>query len=276
MNERALRTRWAHETIASFLNKRYTNSMGNPVQLLFTEHKSTHIPEESSDDIMSTYRPIIGNYNTEFSVVNQATIEAAQELSKNFSKTLMLNFASGKAPGGGFLKGSQAQEESLARSSNLFLGLMQSPQFYTNNINNPSALHCDDMVLSDVVTFIRQTNGELLDTPFDCSVMTCAAVNAGLVEKNEPNNVSKIYNVMDRRIKKVLTMAAIHQYDNLVLGAWGCGVFKCEPNIIASLFNKHLNDGDFQGVFKKVRFAILEDHYTSSEFEQFFKVETLV
>jgi uncharacterized protein (TIGR02452 family) len=61
-----------------------------------------------------------------------------------------------------------------------------------------------------------------------------------------------------------------------VLGAWGCGVFKCEPSIIASLFNKHLNDGKFQGVFKKIRFAILEDKLIEDEFKQFFKVESLV
>jgi uncharacterized protein (TIGR02452 family) len=189
---------------------------------------------------------------------------------------IVLNFASGKAPGGGFLKGSQAQEESLARSSNLFLGLMQSTGFYTNNINEGTALHCDDIIHSDVVTFIRKSNGKLLDNPFTCSVMTCPAVNAGLVERYEPHNVSKIYDIMDRRIEKVLTLAAVHQYDNLVLGAWGCGVFKCEPSIIASLFNKHLNDGKFQGVFKKIRFAILEDKLIEDEFKQFFKVESLV
>jgi uncharacterized protein (TIGR02452 family) len=276
MNEKALRIKWAHETLASFMNKSYTNNLGSKVQLLFNEHNSTHISEESSDDIMGRYTPITNNYDTEFSVVNQATIEAGHDLSQDFGTTVMLNFASGKSPGGGFLKGSQAQEESLCRSSNLFLGLMQSTLFYTNNVNIASAMHCDDMVLSEVVTFIRQTNGELYDSPFDCAVLTCPAVNAGLVEKYEKDNISEIYTVMDRRIEKVLAMAAIHQYDNLVLGAWGCGVFKCDPSIIASLFNKHLNDGKYQGVFKKVRFAIYEDSQVESEFKQFFKTESLV
>ena len=108
MNEKALRIKWAHETLASFMNKSYTNNLGSKVQLLFNEHNSTHISEESSDDIMGRYTPITNNYDTEFSVVNQATIEAGHDLSQDFGTTVMLNFASGKSPGGGFLKGSQA------------------------------------------------------------------------------------------------------------------------------------------------------------------------
>jgi len=44
-------------------------------------------------------------------------------------KTLCLNFASAKNAGGGFLGGSQAQEESLARSSALYATLMVRPEF---------------------------------------------------------------------------------------------------------------------------------------------------
>lgn len=277
MNEKALRIKWAHETLASFLNKGYTNELGEKIHFLFTEHTSTHIPEKLSDDLVMQYTPS-PIHDTEFSVVNQPSIEAAQDLSTSYGKTMILNFASAKSPGGGFLKGSQAQEESLARSSNLFFGLMQSSEYYSNNANNLSPLYLDDIIYSDKVTFIRQSNGKLMDSPFDCSVITCPAVNAGAVAKYEPNNIFKIYDVMDKRIEKVLTVAAIHQCDHLVLGAWGCGVFKCNPNIIASLFHKHLGVGKFKGVFKKVRFAILDDdqEVLINEFNEFFNEKNSV
>jgi len=57
-------------------------------------------------------------YETEFSLVNCTSLQACEQV-KN-ENVICLNFASAKNPGGGFLGGSQAQEESLARSSGLY------------------------------------------------------------------------------------------------------------------------------------------------------------
>eukprot|EP00437_Effrenium_voratum_P050326 CAMPEP_0181525968 /NCGR_PEP_ID=MMETSP1110-20121109/69241_1 /TAXON_ID=174948 /ORGANISM="Symbiodinium sp., Strain CCMP421" /LENGTH=209 /DNA_ID=CAMNT_0023656789 /DNA_START=18 /DNA_END=644 /DNA_ORIENTATION=+ len=54
----------------------------------------------------------------------QALYRIAEE-AKDLSATMLLNFASAKNPGGGFLGGAVAQEESLARSSGLFPCLEQ-------------------------------------------------------------------------------------------------------------------------------------------------------
>jgi uncharacterized protein (TIGR02452 family) len=64
---------------------------------------------------------------TTFEVVNATTLEVAKELYERYENLSIacLNFASAKNPGGGFLGGSQAQEESLARSSGLYSCLMQ-------------------------------------------------------------------------------------------------------------------------------------------------------
>ncbi|NLX97331.1 MAG: TIGR02452 family protein [Rhodopirellula sp.] len=50
---------------------------------------------------------------TVFEVRNETTFAAVRRL---IGPTAVLNFASAKNPGGGFLSGSQAQEESLARA----------------------------------------------------------------------------------------------------------------------------------------------------------------
>ncbi|HVF84831.1 MAG TPA: TIGR02452 family protein, partial [Abditibacteriaceae bacterium] len=55
-------------------------------------------------------------YSMRVEVTGETTLQAAQRLAssnKGNARTLCLNFASAKNPGGGFLAGSQAQEESL-------------------------------------------------------------------------------------------------------------------------------------------------------------------
>src|SRR5262245_47594564 len=53
-------------------------------------------------------------------VVNKSTLAAALRLVEEGLRPAALNFASAKHPGGGFLGGARAQEESLARSSGLY------------------------------------------------------------------------------------------------------------------------------------------------------------
>ena len=57
-----------------------------------------------------------------FEVANETTLHAARRLlgEDPGARVLALNFASARNPGGGFLGGSQAQEESLARASGLY------------------------------------------------------------------------------------------------------------------------------------------------------------
>jgi uncharacterized protein (TIGR02452 family) len=62
---------------------------------------------------------------------------------------------------------------------------------------------------------------------------------------------------MEQRIAKVLAVAALHDHDTLVLGAWGCGVFRNDSREIAELFKQALSGG-FHGVFSQVVFAILD------------------
>ena len=77
------------------------------------------------DKLLSQTTRTPAERETQFEVVNETTLSAAWRLveARNLAGTLCLNFASAKNPGGGFLGGSQAQEESLARSSGLYLAL---------------------------------------------------------------------------------------------------------------------------------------------------------
>lgn len=93
----------------------------------------------------------------------------------------------------------------------------------------------------DVVVF-RDDNGELLDKPYTCSILTSPAVHANAVNRYRLGREGQIKEVMWERILKVLGVAHQHGHDALVLGAWGCGAFGNDGNMIAGLFNQVLTD----------------------------------
>ena len=207
------------------------------------------------------------NRATRFEVCNETTLTAARRLvvEQANNNVLALNFASAKRPGGGFLGGSRAQEESLARSSALHASLLMQPEYYETNRACGTAMYTDYMILSPDVPVFRTDDGELLSEPYVVGMLTAPAVNAGAVKDNEPANVNKVLPTMARRIEQVLAAAVRHGYEHLVLGAWGCGVFRNDPEEIAELFAKPLQqDGAYAGVFRSVTFAVLDSSSDAS------------
>src|SRR5688572_5351076 len=78
-------------------------------------------------------------------VTPETTVEALRRLdgARAGAHLACLNFASAKNPGGGFLGGAHAQEESLARSSGLYPCLLGQPAHYRAGRSAPSALYRD-------------------------------------------------------------------------------------------------------------------------------------
>ncbi|MCA8990132.1 MAG: TIGR02452 family protein, partial [Planctomycetaceae bacterium] len=154
----------------------------------------------------------------------------------------------------------QAQEESLARSSALYDSLISQSDYYDANRACGTCLYTDHMILSPHVPVFRHDSGELRDEPYLLSFLTSPAVNAGAIKKNERPKIPQIRAVMARRIQYVLNVALENQYKTLVLGAWGCGVFRNDPAEIAELFSESLlNDPRYQNRFRKVTFAVLDN-----------------
>lgn len=57
----------------------------------------------------------------------------------------------------------------------------------------------------------------------------------------------------------MLETAAECGYRRIVLGAWGCGVFRNDPAAVAGAFHALLTgDGRFAGHFEHVVFAVLD------------------
>lgn len=209
-------------------------------------------------------------------VVNETTLEGASKLvqSGNYQRIGVLNFASAKNPGGGFLGGSQAQEESLARSSGLYASIKPCEDYYSVHRSMKSCLYTDRIIYSPACPVFMDDSGELLDEPYLVDFITCPAPNAGAVRKNTPNDIDQISRVFEARIEKVLALCADKNCDALVLGAWGCGVFRNDPMMVADLFNDLLgSNGRYRDHFSKILFSVLDRTEGKEIFSAFSQIQ---
>lgn len=198
---------------------------------------------------------------TMISVTEETTCEAIIRMAAEKRGHLAaLNFASARNPGGGFLGGAQAQEEALARSSALYPCLCtQQATYYEPNRANRSLLYLDVAIFSPGVPFFRDDAGNLLPQPALCSVITAPAPNAGAVQNNQPHDLVKVEPTLRRRAEFVLAIAAQEKVERLILGAWGCGVFRNDPAMVARAFGDLLlRGGRYADVFSEVVFAIYD------------------
>jgi uncharacterized protein (TIGR02452 family) len=189
-------------------------------------------------------------------VTNETTLHAARRLIADGERPVALNFASATHPGGGFLTGARAQEESLCWSSALYACLKNQPM-YEFHRQRHDPLYTDYTLYSPAVPVFRDDDGRLLDEPYRCSFITSAAVNASVLLERDPSQRGSIGPAMASRIRKVLTIGAAHGHTAIVLGAWGCGAFGNDGHEIAALFQQALT-GEFHGIYKAVVFAILD------------------
>jgi uncharacterized protein (TIGR02452 family) len=253
---RKQRAQMAQETLQIFAQGHYLSPAGQRVDISAAVAASVVGTCEYPPDHMVTLpHGLRGRHATQFVVQNETTLAAAHRLSVNH-RTIALNFASAKNPGGGFLSGSEAQEESLARSSSLY-ACLDGRSMYPFHRRHGDALYTDYVIYSPSVVVFRNNDGKLLETPFACSFLTAPAPNAGAVLQRDPTRGEKLRRALQSRINKVLSVAATQGYDTIILGAWGCGVFKNDPRDVAAQFQAALT-GDFAGVFRLVYFAVLD------------------
>jgi uncharacterized protein (TIGR02452 family) len=196
---------------------------------------------------------------TQIEVANETTFRGLTRLSARGGHLGCLNFASARNPGGGFLTGAQAQEEALARASALYPCLQAAPEYYERNRANRSAVYLDFVIFSPRVPFFRNDAGALLEHPVLASIITAPAPNRGAVVQNEPRNLPLVEPALRRRAEMILHIAQAHRIDSLVLGAWGCGVFRNDPAQVAAIFAKLIKPpGRFTGVFRNALFSVYD------------------
>jgi uncharacterized protein (TIGR02452 family) len=244
----------AEQTLVILKVGQYTNPSGGVVnlgkQLRLAKDGTCSYPPDARVPV-----PAFADRTTRIEVVNASTLEAARALADKGHRVAALNFASAKNPGGGWLTGARAQEESLARASGLYAMLLGDPM-YDHHRSRKDPLYTTWVIYSPDVPVFRLDEGQLLDEPYLCSFLTSPAVNVGALRHRDRRD-DEVRRVMQERIERVLGVAAVHGHEVLVLGAWGCGVFQNDPEQIAELFKAALA-GRFRGAFTHVVFAVLD------------------
>ena len=222
-------------------------------------------------------------------VTNRDTFTAAKEYaniinSANEGFVGVLNFASSTNPGGGVTKGSTAQEECLCRCSNLYLILYQEKcirEYYNVNKKYMSNLGSDAIIYSRNVYVFKDKNYNMLPVKdrFYVDVLTCAAPNLRENPRNQYNSDAseekltltdeELYNIHVKRARNILNVAVKNEDDYLILGAFGCGAFRNNPEIVAKAYKDVLQD--YMYCFKVIDFAIIDGKY-SNNYEIFKRV----
>ena len=203
---------------------------------------SKHTFDETNPPRLTMFKDII-------SVINTDSVSAVVEYSK-LGKTCVLNMASYKRPGGGVYNGARAQEECLFRCSNLIHVVPTS--LYPLEVNE--ALYTKDAI------FFKDKDYEYME-PVVCDVITIAAINLNENAKYDPvQNVTDYRKITKDKIRLMVSLAAQNGVKNLILGAWGCGVFNNDPTTMSQYFSEVLVGEGYSVDFDNIVFAIINDH----------------
>jgi uncharacterized protein (TIGR02452 family) len=262
--KRAARKEIAQQTVEIVKRGTYQSASGRTVEIgpavqRCLDATRYYLPEDIERLRQQVVSRPADQHVAQIEVVNETTLQGiARLLADGGGPVAALNFASAKNPGGGFLNGSQAQEESLARSSALYASLMRAWPFYERNRGSPSLLYSDAMILSPDCPIFRDDDGRLLEESLTAGFITSAAPNAGAAEDSRPEELPAIPDTFRRRSDSILALAAAHGYRRLVLGAWGCGVFRNDPRVVAAAFADHLHHGTWKHRFERVVFSVLD------------------
>ncbi|KAJ6508324.1 hypothetical protein C8R45DRAFT_859282 [Mycena sanguinolenta] len=236
------------------------------------------------DSLLSTWHsfsPLPNTAQTIIEFLETTTLHAARHIRRQgYAAPIgVLNFASADQPGGGFINGARAQEESIARSSTLYASLMTptAQQFYSLHSADPrGGFYTHAMVYSPHVVVFRRDNGTLAP-PMEIDVLTSPAVNAGHVRRRAHGAAVErdIKHAMRERMARILFLFERQRVQTLVLGSFGTGVFKNDVNMVAEIWADFLcgPNGRFSRSFGYVAFAVM-DRPTSVAFRDAFRRAT--
>eukprot|EP00930_Biecheleria_cincta_P074543 TRINITY_DN61761_c0_g1_i1.p1 TRINITY_DN61761_c0_g1~~TRINITY_DN61761_c0_g1_i1.p1 ORF type:complete len:286 (+),score=52.04 TRINITY_DN61761_c0_g1_i1:91-948(+) len=164
------------------------------------------------------------------------------------ARPLVLNFASDSNPGGGWRSNQQGtQEETLCRGSTLGLRLEQ--QFQTGEYLSQSAhsaIYLDNIQVFHMCAGASSSSSA--EGAFLAKPLTVAVVAAAL------RDCDRNQEFLQKKIAGILRIAAENRHRMLVLGAWGCGAFGNDPELVAKTF--HTEILRYANLFDEIIFAI--------------------
>ena len=212
---------------------------------------------------------------TLITVTKGRTFETAMILHKNNGDTKIAvhNFASATNPGGGVIHGSRAQEEALCRCSTLYPALNTKEnwrRYYDFHRKRNDSIYTDACIFTPNVIICKSD----VDLPqrlprenwVTVDVMTCAAPNLRYFDLSD----AELLKIHEMRGRHMLTILAHHGAEIFVTGAFGCGAFANNPEVVAQAYKNILPD--FDGCFKEIVFAIYCTPRETINFDAFKKI----
>ena len=215
-----------------------------------------------------------------FSILHITTLDAARLLdnvNKNDpfhqERIGILNFASPINRGGDFKYGAESQEEFIVRSSTLYHALKadEAQKFYKLHTCKNAAVngyYSHGMIYSPNICIFRDDDGNWT-YPFLVDVLSCSAVNAGEVRKANGfitlGLEVEIEKEMSERMGRILYLFECKGVRNIILGAFGTGVFGISVATVARIWAHLLllPEARFKKSFDRVVFAITgEENFT--------------
>jgi len=202
------------------------------------------------------YAPAPETFATAFRVEDASTLAAARHLA-----------ATGREPCALVAARARKRERERERSSALY-ACQTAPRaagfFLTGRANN-AGLYTDAAVYAPAVPVWRDdAGGALLAAPYACAFVASAAPNRAVTARERVPDAA-VDAALRRRIDVVLATARSRGHVDVVLGAWGCGVFRNPPEAVARAFEDALR-GPHRGAFRTVVFAILGPAATRAPF----------
>lgn len=151
----------------------------------------------------------------------------------------VLDFASFTNPGGGYIRGSWAQEEALCAESFLYNVLEKQGDWYGENRrrNINCDLYRNRALVVPKVRFSREKIHAYAD------VLVVAAPNARRAREEYKVKEDALVRAMRDRIRFALDIVDALGHRQVVLGAWGCGAFGWDADLVAELFREELAAG---------------------------------
>ena len=234
----------------------------------------------------------VAGFDTKLSVVNKDCLVVGKQMQDEGLNPAVLNMASAYRPGGGVLNGARAQEECIFRRSNLFMSLYLFDRQMYDMVIEPNMDGMYDLsfiqqgypmdenfggIYSADVTVFKDGEYEWLYDSYETAFISVAAMNINrALRQNQQILVDGRLSdyavaITKNKIRTIYRIGILHGHDSLVLGAWGCGAFGNPPELIAQLFIDVLNEDEFRGRYKDIRFAIIEDHNSKGRNYQTFK-----
>ena len=225
---------------------------------------------------------------TAVSVVKKRSFDAAIAMQRKHLelKIAVHNFASATYPGGGVKYGARAQEEALCRCSTLYPVLNTEDnlkRYYIVNRERGDSLYDDACIYTPEIVLCKSDTDRPARLPRDkwdlVDVITIAAPNLRERPNNtynpgnaNPANISdeELFALHETRLRHMFTVVAHHNAEIFITGAFGCGAFQNNPEVVAQAFKKILPE--FEGFFKEIVFAIYCRPQEMFNFETFKRV----